>query len=135
MKITESAVEDAALRWPGGLWFGVRSRPDLAGGRLGAERADPSFRGVVLEGRLEQALERLNPGLPAEALEGALRKSMLVEVTTLAERNRAVHRMLVDGVPIERRHSDGLIAGAKARVIDFEVDSGSWGALQMEAAA
>lgn len=31
------------------------------------------------------------------------------------ERNRAVHRMLVDGLAVEYRRKDGLIAGAQAR--------------------
>jgi len=35
------------------------------------------------------------------------------------EKNRAVHRMLVDGVTVEFRRKDGSIAGAQARVIDF----------------
>jgi type I restriction enzyme R subunit len=43
------------------------------------------------------------------------------------ERNRAVHRMLVDGVTVEYRRKDGSIAGAQARVVDFDVPaSNDW---------
>ena len=35
--------------------------------------------------------------------------------------NRVAHRMLVDGVTVEYRRKDGSIAGAQARVIDFDV--------------
>ncbi|MDP2324681.1 MAG: type I restriction endonuclease, partial [Gammaproteobacteria bacterium] len=43
------------------------------------------------------------------------------------ERNRAMHRMLVDGVTVEFRRKDGSIAGAQARVIDFAVpDNNDW---------
>ena len=43
------------------------------------------------------------------------------------ERNRAVHRMLVDGVTVEYRRKDGSIAGAQAQVIDFESpDNNDW---------
>ena len=38
----------------------------------------------------------------------------------MVERNRAVHRMLVDGVTVEYRRKDGSIAGTPAKVIDFE---------------
>lgn len=41
--------------------------------------------------------------------------------TTHIAHNRAVHRMLVDGVTVEYRGADGSIAGAQARVIEFDV--------------
>ena len=63
---------------------------------------------------------RLNPDLPAEALEDAFRKLTRSDAPSLVERNRAVHRMLVDGVTVEYRRTDGSIAGAQARVIDFD---------------
>jgi small subunit ribosomal protein S9 len=37
--------------------------PDIAAGEPAAERSDPGYRDVVLEGRLRQALARLNPDL------------------------------------------------------------------------
>jgi hypothetical protein len=40
---------------------------------------------------------------------------------SLVERSRAVHRMLVDGVTVKYRRKVGSIAGAQARVIDFDV--------------
>ena len=87
----------------------------------GAERTDPSYRDVVLGRRLREALVRLNPGLPPEALDDAFRKLTRADAPSLIERNRAVHRMLVDGVTVEYRRADGSIAGAQARVIDFDV--------------
>ena len=100
---TESVVEEATLAWLVGLGYAVLGGPAIAVGEPGAERSDPGFRDVVLEGRLRSALERLNPGLPAEALEDAFRKLTRADAPTLAERNRLVHRMLVDGVPVEYR--------------------------------
>ncbi len=42
-------------------------------------------------------------------------------------RNRAAHRMLVDGVTVEYRRPDGSVAGAQVRVIDFEEpDNNDW---------
>ena len=95
--------------------------PDIAVGELLAERSDPNYRDVVLERRLREALARLNPELPPEALGDAYRKLTRVDAPSLVERNRAVHRMLVDGVTVEYRRKDGSIAGAQARVIDFDV--------------
>jgi len=114
---TESVVEDAALAWIGAVGYGVAHGPDIAPGELGAERAE--YGQVLLEDRLRQALARLNPKLPAEALEDAFRKIRSVEGSMPEARNRAFHRMLVDGVTVEYRRPDGSIAGSQARVVDF----------------
>ena len=119
-RFTESTVESAALGWLGALGYAVLHGPDIAAGEPAAERSDPNYRDVVLEGRLRQALVRLNPDLPNEALEDAYRKLTRVNAPSLVERNRALHRMLVDGVTVEYRHPDGRVAGAQARVIDFD---------------
>ncbi len=118
---TESVVEDAALAWLEALGYTVLYGPAIAAGERGAERSDPSYRDVVLEVRLRQALARLNPDLPAEALDDAYRKLTRADALSLLERNRALHRVLVDGVTVEYRRADGSIAGAQARVIDFDV--------------
>jgi type I restriction enzyme R subunit len=117
---TESVVEEAALAWLEALGYAVLHGPDIAAGMPGAERSDPSYRDVVLERRVRDALAALNPALPAEALEDAFRKLTRSDAPSLMERNRAVHRMLVDGVTVEYRRADGAIAGAQARVIDFD---------------
>ena len=114
---TESVVEDAALAWLESLGYAVKQGPDIAPGELAAERID--YGQVVLEERLRRALARLNPDLPPEALEDAYRKLTRADAPSLIERNRAGHRMLVDGVTVEHHRADGSIAGAQAQVIDF----------------
>ncbi len=124
---TESVVEAAALAWMKGLGYAVLHGPDIAADMPGAERRDPNYRDVVLEDRLRQALVRLNPDLPSETLDDAFRKLTRTEAPSLIERNRAVHRMLADGVTVEYRRPDGSIAGAQARLLDFdEPDNNDW---------
>ena len=115
----ESDVEQAALDWLEGLGWHVAHGPDVAPESAGAERAD--YGRVVLEQRLRDALARLNPDLPAEALDDAFRKLTQPEGVRPEVRNRAFHRMIVDGVTVEHRADDGAIRGAQARVIDFDV--------------
>ena len=74
----------------------------------------------MLERRLRDALGELNPGLPVEALDDAFRKLTRPEGATLEARNRAFHRMLVDGVTVEHRTDGGAMRGAQARVVDFD---------------
>jgi type I restriction enzyme, R subunit len=115
----ESVVEDAALEWLAELRYAVVHGPDIALGEAAVERTDPGFRDVILEHRLRTALQRLNPALPADALEDAFRKITRLDAPSLPERNRAAHRMLVNGVTVEYRRSDGSIAGDQARLVDF----------------
>src|ERR1035437_2741947 len=123
----ESDVEDAALAWLATLGYATRYGPEMAAGEPAAERTDPNFRDVVLEGRLRHALTRFNPTLPADAIEDAYRKLIRAAASSLVERNRAMHRMLIDGVPVEYRRADGSIAGAQATVIDFDTpDNNDW---------
>ena len=96
------------------------ARPEIAAGEAAAERSDSGYRDVGAGGRFRAALARLNPDLPAEALEDAYRKLMRLDAPSLIERNRAFHRMLVDGITVEYRRQDGSIAGAQARLIDFD---------------
>ena len=117
--VTESVVEDAALDWLDGLGWSVAHGPDIAPDTLAAERAD--YGQVVLERRLRDALAQLNEGLPAETLDDAFRKLNRPEGTSLETRNRAFHRMLVEGVTVEYRADNSAIRGAQARVIDFDV--------------
>lgn len=117
----ESVVEQAALAWLESLGYSVLHGPDVAAGEPAAERNDPNYRDVILERRLRQALVRLNPELSPDALEDAYGKLTRTDAPSLVERNRAVHRMVVDGITVEYRRKDGSIAGAQARVIDFDV--------------
>ena len=108
---TESVVEEAALAWLESIGWTVRNGADIAPGGdtltpTLSQREREKYSDVFLEGRLRQALARLNPGLPAEALEDAFRKLTRPEGPELIAHNRAVHRLLVDGVPVEYRSAD-----------------------------
>ncbi len=111
---TESVVEQAALEWLAELGWQTAFGPEIAG----AERADYSQ--VVLEGRLRQALERLNPEVPADALEEAFRKLTRPDMPSLVANNHVIHRYLVEGVPVEYQRTDGSIGGDLVRVLDFD---------------
>ena len=115
---TESTVEDAALAWLESLGWSVTHGPDIAPDTPGAERSD--YGAVVLERRLRDTLARLNPNLPAAAQDDAFRKLTHPDGPTLEARNRAFHRLLVDGVTVEYRTDNGTVRGAQARVIDFD---------------
>ncbi len=115
---TERHVEDAALSWLKGLGYEVLSGPDISPDSGSPERA--SYGDVILFDRLQSALERSNPHLPAEALEEVVQKLHQTETPSLIEENRRLHRMIVEGVDVEVTREDGSIGGDKAWLIDFD---------------
>ena len=91
-------------------------------GTLG--RADT--KAVVLTRDLREALERLNPELPASAIEDALRELTVYDVSrSMAQHNRDFYRLLRGGIPVEYQDAQGRRRSARARVIDFSNVPGS----------
>ena len=123
--VTESVVEEAALEWLRGLGYATLFGPDIAPGEARAERSD--YGQVVLVDRLRSALARLNPTIPLDAIEGAVRKIQLIESPNLITNNHRFHRSLVNGVPVEYRAADGRIVHDQVRLLDSEnVDNNDW---------
>jgi type I restriction enzyme R subunit len=117
MTLNESIVEAAALGWFQELGYAVLTGPQLAPGEPTAERE--SFSEVLLVGRLREAIRQLNPAIPEDAREEALRKLLRLATPSLLQTNRAFHRLLREGVPVEYPRSDGSIAGDHVRLVDF----------------
>ena len=115
---TESEVEDAALGWLEGLGWEVAHGPHIAPHSAGSERT--VYTEVILENRLRQTLARLNPALPPDARDDAFHKLTRPAGSTLEACNRAFHRMLVDGVTVEYRTTDGTLRGAQLTILDYE---------------
>lgn len=116
--LTESDVESATLARLYDLGWQIKNGAEIAPDGVAPERA--SFSAVALERRLRDALALLNPDLPAEALEDSFRRLTHPAGADLLSRNRAFHKMLVEGVNVEYRAADGGIRGAQARVVDFD---------------
>ena len=117
MSLNESIVEDAALAWFAELGYAVEHGPHLAPNEPAKER--DSFGEVVLRRRLQAAIQQLNPTIPTEAQDEALRKILRIATPSLVATNRTFHQMLRDGVEVEYRRADGSIAGDLIRLIDF----------------
>ena len=115
---TESDVESAALGWLESLGWRVAHGPDIAPDAANAERDD--YAQVILDARLRSVVAELNPGLPGDALEDARHRLTRPAGATLEARNRAFHRMLVDGVAVEYVDDDGAVRGAQVGVIDCD---------------
>src|SRR5437588_7472072 len=101
--ITESVVEQCSLDWLRELDYETLSGLAIAPAEPAAERAD--YKQIFLFDRLQTKLEDLNPKIPLEGLQEALRKIRLISHPTLIENNRAFHRLLVEGADVEYRRT------------------------------
>jgi type I restriction enzyme R subunit len=73
---------------------------------------------VVLKNRLQEAITKLNPSIPYEAQEEALRKVLRSDSLNLFQNNYTFHKYLTEGVEIEYRKAD-RIAGDKVWLVDY----------------
>jgi type I restriction enzyme R subunit len=124
-EVNESVVETATLGWFEALGYRIEAGVILSPGEPQAERA--SYADVFLLERLRSALARINPAIPAEALDDALRKLTRTESPVLYENNRRFHRLLTEGVEVEYRRADSGIMGDRAWAVDWnDPDNNDW---------
>ncbi|KGH03453.1 type I restriction endonuclease subunit R [Comamonas thiooxydans] len=114
--MTEDQLEQETLTWLQDVGYTHRYGPDIAFDGSSPERAD--YRQVVLPFRLREAINRLNPGIPVAAREDAIKQVTDLGIPSLLSANRAFHKMLVGGVPVQYQ-KDGETRGDFVRLIDW----------------
>jgi len=126
-KTTESALEQTALAWFEDLGYTVKFGPDIAFDGLQPERsAEANYTDVILANRLRSALERINPGLPTDAIDDAVRQIIHTESPALILNNRSFHKMLTDGMDVAWMDPDGEQNG-KVWLFDLvDIDNNDW---------
>ena len=86
--VTEDDVEQLALDWLSEVDWQTVNGAEIAPDTLSAERDD--FGVVILERRLRNPLERLNPNIGHAALDDAYRKLMSPQGTSLVVKNESL---------------------------------------------
>ncbi|MCY4569072.1 MAG: type I restriction endonuclease subunit R, partial [Candidatus Poribacteria bacterium] len=123
--IYESDIEEASLNWFAGLGYTVLHGPDIAPDTSDAERA--TYKEVILSRRLRDTVAHLNPTIPPDAQEEAIRKVLHPDSPALVQNNRAFHQMLVDGIEVEYRQPNGTIRGERVQLVDFDTpENNDW---------
>lgn len=124
MSITEQQLEDTTIGWFQQLGWQYANGSEIAPD--GDQPARTDYRQVVLREHLLAALVRINPQIPAAALEQAAHELLTVNEPLLIARNRHVHRLLLSGIPVEFSMGDekrtdlvNLIDFAEPRNNDF----------------
>ncbi|NVH64536.1 type I restriction endonuclease subunit R [Pseudomonas simiae] len=114
--LTESAIETFAIKLFERLGYDYIHAADIAPDSDNPERRD--YTEVLLVGRLEQSVNRINANLPADVIQTALKDVRRVHSPDLLSNNEAFHRLLSEGVPVSI-HKDGDERGERVWLIDF----------------
>jgi len=113
----ESQLEEATLEWFEELGYEIVFGPDIASDGEYPERE--SYEDVVLKDRLKEALERINPQLPDDAINEALRQVLIPQNPSLLLNNKVFHKMLVEGIDVSVPSDTGWRT-EKAYIFDFK---------------
>lgn len=97
--MNEQQLEDLCIGWFQETGWQFVHGPDIAPDATNPERAD--YRQVLLRDRLLGALARINPHIPAAALEQAAHIVQTISEPQAVVRNRSFHRLLLSGVAVE----------------------------------
>lgn len=115
--MTEDQLEQEVLGWLSEVGYRVVCGYDVAPDSDNPWREQ--FQQVLLSERLREAIARLNPSVPLVAREDALAQVVNLDTPALLSANRAFHRLLVNGVPVQYQR-DGETVGDFVRLVDFE---------------
>ncbi|AFY60090.1 type I restriction endonuclease subunit R [Synechococcus sp. PCC 6312] len=115
--VTEDDIEQVLIEQLQHL--GYHYLPDSVANPDGTAPERESYADVILPQRLRDALDRLNPTIPATARDDAFKKLIATEKPNLIEENRRLHQLLIEGIDVEFYSDDGTIRGDKVYAIDF----------------
>jgi type I restriction enzyme R subunit len=122
--MTEDQLEQETLGWLREVGWSVVHGPAIAPDGDAPERGN--YREVVLLARLRTAVARLNPDVPERAREDAVQQVLNLGHPALLAANRAFHKLLVGGVPVQYQ-KDHETRGDFVRLIDWaQVAGNDW---------
>ena len=116
-KITESAIEKFAIELLEKQDFHYIYGPDIAPDTDNPERE--TFEDVILHERLRQSVARINPEIPPDIREDAIKKILRLNSPELITNNETFHRLLTEGIKVSILQ-DGNSRGDYVWLIDFK---------------
>ncbi|MFQ5632453.1 MAG: type I restriction endonuclease, partial [bacterium] len=116
-KITESAIEEFAIELLEKQHYQYVYAPSIAPDSDTPERQ--SFEDVLLMEQLQTAVGRINPTIPPDIREDAIKQVLRLNSTELIANNEAFHRMLTEGIKVSYQ-KDGHNRGDLVWLIDFK---------------
>jgi len=116
-KLSESAIETFAIELLEKQGYKYIYGPDIAPESEKPERS--SFEDIILQERLKSAVARINPSVPPDAREDAIKQIQRLSSPDLVANNESFHRMLTEGINVSYQ-KDGNSRGDLVWLIDFD---------------
>ena len=116
-KLTESDIEQMTIELLEGRGWKYLYGPEIA--PEGSMPMRSSLEEVVLRSKLEAAVRRLNPSLPEQVLDDAVRAVLRIGSTDLLADNEAFHELLTQGVTVSV-YEEGEERGKPVWLVDFD---------------
>ncbi len=116
------AGEDALAEQPALEWLSQAGWTHVHGSELEAERPGAErkvWSDVVLVERFRDAIARINPHLPREAVEAVSDRALSASSPVPIESHRDFHEMLLAGIPISYTDEQGTERNEHAKLVDF----------------
>lgn len=114
--ISEDHIEQIIIQEFIDLGYSYVNGADISPEGTAQER---EYNEVVLKNRLLNAISKLNPNVPFEAQEEAVKKVLRTDSPNLFQNNYQVHKYLTDGVDVEYRKGDRIV-GDNVWLIDYD---------------
>lgn len=116
-KITENIIESFSIALLENLGYEYVYAPDISPDGQSPDRE--SYAQILLLNRLQTAVKRINPSIPADAQAEAIKEIQRIASPELLTNNESFHRLLTEGIPVSKR-VDGDDRGDRVWLIDFK---------------
>lgn len=116
-RLTENKIEEFGIKLLERLGYDYIHGPDIAHDGENPERS--SYEEILLINRLRKAIIRINPGIPVDTQEEAVKELQRIHSPELLTSNEAFHRLLTEGIKVTYQ-KDGQQRGDLVWLIDFE---------------
>ena len=115
-KITENTIENFCIELLEKQGYEYIYAPDIAPDSDKPLRSD--FDDVLLSSRLSDAVDRINPSIPLEARQEAIKEISRIHSPELLSNNERFHRLLTEGVKVGYQ-KEGNQRGDLVWLVDF----------------
>ena len=111
-------AEQPVLDWLKELGYEYTFGPDIAQGGAFQERGD--YRDVILKGRLETSLVRINPDISKDKISEVVDRITKYNHPDLELGNKEMYEWITRGIKVDVKDENGDLRGKIVKIIDFE---------------
>jgi type I restriction enzyme R subunit len=121
----EDAYELQCLDWLQGIGWTSAKGPEIAHDGMMPERS--SHKDILLVGRVEDAISRINPGTPREVVKKVRQILESPGETDVLKANQQIHQWMTEGISVKIRDESGDEITKLIWLIDFEnIENNDW---------